>query len=197
LRPSIRRAASLAESDDTRRHPSADEALRFFAGVLPDKIQAVIKEHTESGCPECGRLFGIGWLKEHARSLIQEDARLLQASLNIPALSLDFAAKDEPHELYRQLIEANGLVVVAEQDRDELLVRIRAADGKAIFRVVFIAVLSPIGTFEARIPWEPEHYWPAQHRFPDFSHLAAVEASVNIILSPTSEDGDLPPEGDK
>jgi hypothetical protein len=181
----------------SERHPSADEALRFLAGVLPETNQAGIKRHVELGCPECGPLFGINWLREHARSLVQEGARLMRVPLNIPAPSLGFAAKDEPPELYRQLIETAGLVVVVEQDRDEMLVRIRAVDGRTVFRYVYMAVLSPVGTLEARIPWETDHYWPVQHRFPDFNRLAAAEDSVSIVVSPIPEGSELPTEGER
>ena len=166
---------------------------------MPETNQATIKRHVESGCSECGPLFGIDWLRENAWSLVQEGARLLHARLNIPAHSLGFAAKDEPQELFRQQIETAGLVVVVEQDLDEMLVRIRAADGRTVFRFrsVYIAILSALGTLEARIPWEANHYWPAQHRFPNFSRLIELEDSVSIIVSPGLEGTQLPLEGEK
>ena len=185
-----------AEAHITFHHPSGEEALRFLAGELPESAQALVRRHLESGCSECRPLFGIKWLQEHARRLLQEGTRLLRESLKLPAPSFAFASKDEPAEFYRQEIESSGLVILAEQDHGELLVRIRATDTDTAFRSVYVAVLSAVGTLEAVIPWEPG-YWPAQHRFPDFNRLVMFGDSVSIVVSPIPLGADLLIEGDK
>lgn len=181
----------------TNRHPSSDEAIHFLAGQMQEANQAWVKGHIESGCAECRPLFSLNWLREHARTLAREGARLLWAPLHLPDSILAFATRNEPPELYHEQIETSDLVMVAEQDHDELLVRIRAADCETAFLSVYLAVLSTAGTWEALIPWETGHYWPAQHRFPDFNRLIASEDSVSILVSPIPQGAELSIKGDK